>query len=186
MNTLGLLVLGVSAIGIATEWLTQPKQRDQLDIPKGDWLTVLLGVLPSFGVLAINLQCWIRRPIEPHWGLTAVGLLLCAGCILFRGWGKHTLGYYYTFAIDIRNNHTVINHGPYRLVRHPLYLGALLGIIGFPLLAQSWFSVFVLSIPVGFVYGLRLFLEEKFLFESLGQPYRAYADRTARLIPFVW
>ncbi|MBI4668778.1 MAG: isoprenylcysteine carboxylmethyltransferase family protein [Elusimicrobia bacterium] len=186
MNIIGLVVLVVTAIGVATEGLTLTRNKDQLGIPKGDWLSVLLGVLPSFGVLTINIECWMRPFFEPNWVLTGAGLALCAGCIVFRGWGKAALGGYYTFSIDIRDDHEVVDYGPYRIVRHPLYFGALLGIIGLPILAHSWLGVFTLTIPTGTVYGIRLFLEDRFLYESLGEPYQAYASRTSRLIPFIW
>ncbi|MBI2070745.1 MAG: isoprenylcysteine carboxylmethyltransferase family protein [Elusimicrobia bacterium] len=186
MNIVALIVFGVTLMGIAVEGLSHPKRREQLDIPKGDWLTVSLGSLPALGVLAINLECWLRQPVEPNWFVIASGSLLCAGSILFRNWGKWTLGYYYTFSIDLRENHTVIERGPYRFIRHPLYLGSFLGVIGLPLLAHSWLGIFFLTIPTGMAYALRLYKEDKFLLETLGEPYREYASRTARLIPLVW
>ncbi|MEK7287607.1 MAG: isoprenylcysteine carboxylmethyltransferase family protein [Elusimicrobiota bacterium] len=185
-NLLAPVVLSVTSVGLFGELFSQPRQRDQLGVHKGDWLTVSLGLLPGLGVLAVNVEAWVRGPVDVNPLAFGLGLVLCLACIVIRTWGKYTLGYYYTFSIDLRDDHRVIEDGPYRFVRHPLYLGAFLGVAGLPLLAHSWIAVLALTLPTGFAFGLRLILEDKFLLQNLGDSYREYAGRTSRLIPFVW
>lgn len=186
VTLLAIVVSIVIALGLAGELLTQPTQRDQLGVRKNDWLTLGLGILPALGTIMIVFEAWVRPPVQINPVLFAPGLILSLACIGIRTWGKYTLGYYYTFSIDLRQNHKVIEQGPYRFVRHPLYLGAFLGIVGFPMLAHSWLGFFALSLPTGFVFLLRLILEDRFLLENLGGGYRQYAQRTPRIIPFVW
>src|SRR5262249_50419629 len=79
---------------------------------------------------------------------------------------------------------TVVQKGPYRLVRHPSYTGALLTVLGILLCQTNWLSLacFLLALP-GFAYRIRV--EERALVTALGEPYRDYMRRTKRLVPSV-
>lgn len=181
-----VLTLVVSAVWGAAEVLSMPKSRKQLDIPRGDWLTVSLGVFPVIGVGAIILWQYFFSSDKFYPALVVPSLLLCLAGIVLRTWSKRVLGRFYTFAIDLAEEHRVLAEGPYRFVRHPLYLGTFLAIAGFPLLTQSWATVWFLTLPTALVYGLRLLKEEAYLVRHLGADYQTYAQRTARLIPFIW
>jgi protein-S-isoprenylcysteine O-methyltransferase Ste14 len=79
----------------------------------------------------------------------------------------------------------VISTGPYRIVRHPMYAGGLLYIIGMPLLLGSWLGLLVLPLIVG-ALSVRIFIEEAALRQGL-PGYGDYAARVRyRLIPGVW
>lgn len=181
-----LLTFAVSVAWLAAELLSMPKARRQLDIPKGDWLTVSLGVVPVFGVAAAIAWQYFSTDVAIRAALLAPAVILCAAGIGLRTWSKIVLGRYYTFSIGLTEGHRILKDGPYRLVRHPLYLGTFLAVAGFPLLTQSWFTVWVLTLPTALVYGVRLIREDKYLLAQLGADYHGYASRTARLIPRVW
>lgn len=87
--------------------------------------------------------------------------------------------------IQKEREHEVISTGPYGLVRHPGYAGALLVYLAVPFLLDSWWSL----IPAGVlaaVLVVRTALEDAMLREELAG-YRAYADRVRyRLLPGVW
>lgn len=79
----------------------------------------------------------------------------------------------------------VISTGPYRLIRHPMYLGVLIMMMGVPLALGAWrgFAVFVIMLP-GLVW--RILDEEKLLNKDL-PGYAAYAQRVRyRLLPYIW
>jgi len=80
----------------------------------------------------------------------------------------------------------VITDGPYRLIRHPGYAGAILVRAGFGLALGNWMSVAlaVLAPLIGVIYRIRV--EETALFDALGDDYRSYAAGRKRVIPFVW
>lgn len=74
----------------------------------------------------------------------------------------------------------ICTDGPYKVIRHPGYMGTMLIWIGFGLAATNWF---VLLFVAGLVsYGLirRIQVEEEVLFERFGVDYQAYADETAK------
>jgi protein-S-isoprenylcysteine O-methyltransferase Ste14 len=93
-----------------------------------------------------------------------------------------------TFAsatIEITAGQKVITTGPYSMVRHPMYLGALIMLFGTPLALGSWLGLITL-IPYVLVIVLRLLDEEKFLSKNL-PGYNEYCKKIRyRLIPLLW
>lgn len=87
--------------------------------------------------------------------------------------------------IEIAENQKVISTGPYKIVRHPMYSGALLLLLFTPLaLGSFWAFPFVILMIVIIIY--RLLDEEKFLSKNL-DGYKSYCQRTPfRLIPWIW
>lgn len=87
--------------------------------------------------------------------------------------------------IQITEDQKVISTGPYALVRHPTYAGALLLIVGMPLALGSWWGLLKIFMMVPALVR-RLLDEEKFLKKILSG-YIEYADKVRyRLLPFVW
>ena len=93
-----------------------------------------------------------------------------------------------TFAsatIEITKDQKVISTGPYSLVRHPLYLGALIMLFGTPIARGSWWGLIVVVLYV-FALVTRIRDEEKFLSKNL-QGYDEYRQKVRyRLIPLLW
>lgn len=180
------LALAVSIAWAATELASLPKSRKQLDVPRGDWLTAALGAVPVIGTGAAVTWQYLFASGTVHPAVVIPGLALCLTGIGLRTWSKLVLGRFYTFAIGLTEGHRILAEGPYRFIRHPLYLGTFLIMIGFPLLTQSWAAFWLLTAPTVPLYGLRLVKEEAYMMRKMGAEYRAYARGTARLIPFVW
>ncbi|MCC7513034.1 MAG: isoprenylcysteine carboxylmethyltransferase family protein, partial [Anaerolineae bacterium] len=87
--------------------------------------------------------------------------------------------------IQKERGHVVVDSGPYRLVRHPGYLGSVIGDLGIPLLLGSYWALIPALLTVGAVF-VRAALEDKTLQDEL-PGYIEYARRTRyRLIPGVW
>jgi protein-S-isoprenylcysteine O-methyltransferase Ste14 len=93
-----------------------------------------------------------------------------------------------TFAsatIEITANQKVIATGPYSVVRHPMYLGALIMLFGTPLALGSWWGLIIVVLYV-FVLVTRIRDEEKFLSKNL-PGYDEYRQKVQyRLIPLLW
>jgi len=87
--------------------------------------------------------------------------------------------------IQVEENQRVISTGPYALVRHPMYTGALILMLGIPLALGSWWSI-LMFIPGVAVIRWRLLDEERFLSKNLAG-YMEYQNKVPyRLVPFVW
>jgi protein-S-isoprenylcysteine O-methyltransferase Ste14 len=87
--------------------------------------------------------------------------------------------------IEVAKDQKVISTGPYAIVRHPMYSGALVMLLGTPLALGSWWGL-LLFIAMMFIIIRRLLDEEKFLLKNL-QGYSDYKKKVqCRLVPFVW
>ncbi|MEO6991957.1 MAG: isoprenylcysteine carboxylmethyltransferase family protein [Candidatus Baltobacteraceae bacterium] len=87
--------------------------------------------------------------------------------------------------IEVAAHQNVVSTGPYSLVRHPMYLGALVMLFGTPLALASWWGLLTL-VPMTLVISWRLLDEERFLSKNL-PGYAAYAQRVRhRLLPRIW
>lgn len=122
--------------------------------------------------------------ITPHPLLFGLGIALAVAGIALRWWAILTLGRFFTTSVTTRPGQTVVQAGPYRLVRHPSYTGMLLTVLGLLLSSANWISLacFAIVLP-GLAYRIKV--EEGALLGALGDPYRDYMRRTRRLVPFV-
>ena len=123
---------------------------------------------------------WSRVPI---WlTILSEGLVLAGYVITFWAMKENSFA---SRTVQVMEGQRVISTGPYRMVRHPMYFGAVLMLLFTPLALGSWWALpgFLL---VGVLIVLRLFNEEKVLGKEL-PGYSEYCQRTRhRLIPFVW
>jgi protein-S-isoprenylcysteine O-methyltransferase Ste14 len=87
--------------------------------------------------------------------------------------------------IKLSPGQKVITTGPYSIVRHPMYSGALIMLFGTPLALGSWWGL-LMFIPFTLILVWRLLDEEKFLFKNL-QGYYEYCQKVRyRLVPLLW
>jgi protein-S-isoprenylcysteine O-methyltransferase Ste14 len=117
-------------------------------------------------------------------GWVGVGLMLSG--IALRFWANRVLGRSYTRTLRIAEDQTVINHGPYKILRHPGYSGVLTMWAGAGLATLNWVAAAVVLVGMCGAYLYRIRCEEEMLLSALGRPYEAYRARTWRLVPFVY
>ncbi len=92
----------------------------------------------------------------------------------------------YTSAIiEVNEDQKVISTGPYSLVRHPMYSGALVLMLASPVALGSWYGL-VPALGLVYVIVLRLLDEEKFLVKNL-KGYAEYCQKVKyHLVPYIW
>lgn len=96
-----------------------------------------------------------------------------------------TLRKSYSATLVIREDHRLVRHGIYGVVRHPVYSGTILVLVGLPLCLSSVFgtAVMLLVIPL---FLKRIRIEEKLLIEQFGAEYEAYRSATKKLVPLIY
>jgi protein-S-isoprenylcysteine O-methyltransferase Ste14 len=137
--------------------------------------TAAAFLLPAWAI-------WPERARLVYW----VGLAVVVAGGLLRRHCWRMLGASFTGHIAVRPDQAVVERGAYRWVRHPSYTAGLLLQVGVGLALGNWASVALLVVPAAAAYAYRITLEERALMETLGERYRAYRQRTRRLVPFVW
>ncbi len=115
----------------------------------------------------------------------AVGVSLLIGGAALRRQCFKALGQSFTGTVVVSQDLRLVQHGVYRLIRHPSYTAAFLMFTGIGLALGSWISVGILFLVHCGLYGIRVSVEEKALVETIGEPYREYISRTKRFIPYV-
>ncbi|HKF75141.1 MAG TPA: isoprenylcysteine carboxylmethyltransferase family protein [Candidatus Dormibacteraeota bacterium] len=128
---------------------------------------------------------YARIGVLPHWLFYPGEILFVLG-YAFTGYSIRLLGRYYSTYVEVLPDHLVIERGPYRLIRHPNYLGQLVGAIGLGLALQSWVALLVLAAAAASYFAYRIRNEEAFLMAEMGTDYASYMTRTKRFIPFVF
>jgi len=121
-----------------------------------------------------------------NWILFGAGVGVALTGMALRVWSVHTLGQYFQVKLMVADDQPVIQAGPYRLVRHPSYAGAILTFAGLGLCYGNWLSLAVMVVLPGANLVYRIVLEERMLVDALGAQYTSYCRRTARLIPRIW
>jgi protein-S-isoprenylcysteine O-methyltransferase Ste14 len=143
-------------------------------------------VLFSWIVALIVAQLFAKSDLAilPSWAFY-LGIVLMLAGVALRQWSIAVLGRFFSGVIGVQEGQKVVESGPYRLVRHPSYSGALLIMVGIGLAFQSWGAALVIIPIFAVCYGYRMFVEERVLVANLGNDYTEYMKRTKRVIPFL-
>jgi protein-S-isoprenylcysteine O-methyltransferase Ste14 len=146
-------------------------------------IPVLLAFYLMFGD-NIRLR-WLAAPILPRSPFVDVVAVTVTGLgIAFAIWARFYIGQNWSSAVSIKVGHQLIRTGPYAWVRHPIYSGLLLAMIGTAIARRE---------PRGFVGFALLWLafliksrmEEGFMRKTFGQEYEEYSRSTGALVPRV-
>ena len=144
-----------------------------------------------FGVLWIGVCVLLWRSIQLTLSTPARAIALILGMLLaFPGlalywWGAATLGEMYkpasALGVQLNVEHRLVTHGPFALVRHPLYLGLQMAAFGGLLIFRTWTLAFVALNFLTLVIRARR--EEQALAAEFGEAWAAYARRVPGWIP---
>lgn len=131
---------------------------------------------------ALSPSSSLFRPISPALSspLVGIGLILCGHGLIV--WAACALGSSFGLLPDVRAGHRLVQHGPYRFVRHPLYTGLHALYLGtFALVPSGFFLLCLVAGVIGNV--LRARAEEHALIAHYGSAYRMYAQSVGRFLP---
>jgi protein-S-isoprenylcysteine O-methyltransferase Ste14 len=144
--------------------------------------------------IPVLLGFWLLFPRSHNWGwlddrlLPAVpavgiaGLALTALGIGIGIWARLTLGRNWSGAVTLKHDHELIRTGLYRWIRHPIYTGILLGMVGTAMIQghlRGWLGVSIVAAT--FYFKARR--EEKFLRLEFGAGFEEHARRTGMFLP---
>ncbi len=189
-----LVLWGVAEFALRLRLAARPGWRSRL---RG-WSAATGGRLREWTFFLVVLciagaatgALWLARLTQFAIGggraLVAFGEIVAIAGVALRIWAILTLDRFFTFVVGIADDHRVVQHGPYRALRHPGYAGALLALAGAGIALDNWLSLLLIVVVPALALGVRIGVEEATLAAALGVEYQAYASRTARLIPGLW
>lgn len=122
--------------------------------------------------------------LHPSIALQWLGVGLCLMGFGFAVWARVHIGRNWGMPMSLREGHELVTSGPYAYVRHPIYSGLTLAMIG---TAFTLSVLWLLALPLYFAYFLfSARSEEKTMLAQFPDAYPAYRRRTKMLIPFVF
>mgnify|MGYP004707330015 CR=1 FL=1 len=126
---------------------------------------------------------WLGERMYPASTIIAVvGVLLTVSGVAFACWARYVLGRNWSSVVQVKQDHELIQSGPYRWVRHPIYTGRLLALLGTAVaIGEGRGPLCVVIVAVSFWFKLRL--EERWMRDNVGATYEQYMRRTKALIP---
>ncbi|MEX2188652.1 MAG: protein-S-isoprenylcysteine O-methyltransferase [Pirellulales bacterium] len=153
-----------------------------------DWMekALLLAMTPPVVVLPfvymftplLAFADYRLPPIVPWIGAAT----MAASLWLF--WRSHAdLGQNWSVSLEMRENHTLVEHGVYRYVRHPMYASIWLWAFAQGMLLENWLAGWSVVPAFAAMYFLRTPREERMMCEAFPEAYRRYMRRTGRLLP---
>jgi protein-S-isoprenylcysteine O-methyltransferase Ste14 len=116
--------------------------------------------------------------------LEGIGLALWIAGIALAVWARLYIGRNWGMPMSRREDPDLVTTGPYRFIRHPIYTGIILAVIG-TALAISLFGLIVVAVIAAF-FAYSAAREESFLAEEFPATFPAYKAKTKMLIPFVF
>jgi protein-S-isoprenylcysteine O-methyltransferase Ste14 len=139
----------------------------------------LLGLLAAFlPACTDRLGFWTLDGDTLRW----LGVVLFTAGSALRLWPVFVLGHRFSGLVAIQPGHTLVTSGVYRVIRHPSYLGLLVGSLGWGLAFRSGVGVLLAALMIPPLLA-RIRAEERLLREEFGAEYDAYRARTSALIP---
>jgi protein-S-isoprenylcysteine O-methyltransferase Ste14 len=152
-----------------------------LQIPTTALLIVGFICLSSPHILGMSLQLTPQSTL-----LGMIGVAIDVFGVAFAIWARVTLGRNWSgLVMTVKEQHELVQSGPYAIVRHPIYPGLLLAMLGTALTIGTFASY--VGVAAGLVaFLIRVNVEEQLMREQFGAAHDAYRLRTKKLIPFVW
>lgn len=157
------------------------------------WARTLLILVAITLTVYVTRLLWIPLPLstlpsEPDRGLRLAGLVVYLVGVVLIVWGRLALGRAWTvttsLGVQLHQDHRLVQHGPFALVRHPMYLGFWLLLAGALFIYRTWVLAVYLIMALA-SFSRRARREEQALAEAFGDEWRTYADRVGRWVPNV-
>ncbi len=126
---------------------------------------------------------WLNTPVFP--AFLSVGACIVTFGIAFVVWARFVLGKNWSSSSAVKKDHELIRRGPYKWVRHPIYTGLGIAILGSALEHGEVRSLIAVAIcAIGFLSRIRV--EEELLIQQFQGEYLSYREEVPAFVPFLF
>ncbi len=181
-STVAFLWMAWLAYWIISAWGVRRNERGESTGER--FLTAVVVGIGAFLIFSRNspLGPLDRRFVPDLEGLRMVALTLVVAGLGFSIWARRHLGKFWSGRVTLKEGHELIQSGPYARVRHPIYSGIALALIGTALFSGQWRTLVGAAIIIlGHWHKSRR--EEALLTSQFGLTYEQYRKRTGSLLP---
>jgi protein-S-isoprenylcysteine O-methyltransferase Ste14 len=142
------------------------------------------AVLVVVAVLLLRLGAFRGDSLNSNPWRAGLGLVLFALGLGFAIWARVHIGRNWGTPMSRKDEPELVTSGPYRLVRHPIYSGIVVGLVG-TAVALSWLWL-IAVVLAGVYFGYSATVEERYLIEQFPDAYPKYRRSTKMLVPFIF
>lgn len=180
-----LISLTVILSGIYVNFQRRSNESDKLKVATDNTLLIFRIAVPVSLVASIVIYFtrWGAFEFNPS---IYLGFILVVLGLSVRWYSIRSLGRSFQVNVTIMKDQQLIQHGIYKLIRHPSYTGLLLYYIGLGLIMHNYISIFILLFGPLYAVAMRIRKEEVFLADHFGEDYTEYCKSSSRLIPFIY
>ena len=146
---------------------------------------MFLGIVLVFNLYHWFDNGWLATRIFPRSeSLVLGGAVVTIAGMLFCIWARLILGSNWSGSVTIKENHELVRRGPYQIVRHPIYTGILLGLLGTAFVYGTT-RAFIGVLVCGLALWIKSQTEEQFMVQQFGEQYIQYRREVRALIPYI-
>lgn len=149
--------------------------------PVGLGLYLVFGSLP-FTAEIVQLN---RAAFTVSFAIAVAGFIVTLCGLAFSIWARIVLDGNWSGPATLKQGHTLVRSGPYRITRHPIYTGLLVGLLGTAIehgLVRSFLGVLLCALGL----FLKIRMEEKLMVQRFGEDYLRYRREVPTLAPFLF
>ena len=148
------------------------------------WLPLIVALL-LLGPGEWYGHSWLRENFVAHTdrvGMIALAIAVAGGFVAC--WSRYVLGRNWSLTVQRKQGHQLVQHGPYSIIRHPIYTGLLLLFTGNALIVGDYRAILAVVIVL-LSFWLKIRNEETLMAATFGAEYDTYRRRTKALVPFL-
>jgi protein-S-isoprenylcysteine O-methyltransferase Ste14 len=182
MSICGYLWIAFGLLWLA--WALRVKRAQMRESIGSRFSYVIASVAAFYAMFSGDVPMgWMHTRIIPRepW-IEALGIALTVAGMAFAIWARACLGGNWSSNVTVKVDHQLIRTGPYRWVRHPIYTGIILAMIGTALNRRTIRGV-IAVVLLWVAFTLKSKIEESFMRATFGPEYDEYRQRTGALVP---
>lgn len=183
---IGLFWLIFIVVWIFSAFSAKKTLRKSASVPSWFGWRLVLAIILYF-LFRNRVLYWLApydAMIEGNPTIHLIGVILCGVGIAFAIWARYYLGKNWGLPMSVKEDPQLVVGGPYALVRHPIYSGMMLAMLG-SVLASTLLWLVLLAFTAGqFMYSAKA--EEALMQKEFPEKYPAYKKRTKMLVPFLY
>ena len=153
----------------------------------GTGFKILTGIITIIGAGGLILYLisppwwtWTRIPLG-EW-IQWLGIIVAIPPIFYLVWVHRHLDSQWSIALELQEDHKLITSGPYKRIRHPMYLGIFIYTIGLILISADLLVLLFFGFSIWVNYR-RIPEEEQMMIDEFGEEYLEYMKHSGKLVP---